>query len=161
MAKEIVTALIDNGDIEVEEQDRIEAQKDFEGIINEYVRAEKEIVEETKSVMAARGLSGSKFSETKRAVAASRKFPLDDDGLDFILNQILEFMLISNNIAEVYAEDHVMRKRMVDIVRKYLKLDDQIDQEVRKRLKHLQEGTRDWEIAYRKTQEEVRRAKGL
>ena len=31
----------------------------------------------------------------------------------------------------------------------------------RLRLKHLQEGTRDWEIAYRKTLDEVRRAKGL
>jgi hypothetical protein len=81
--------------------------------------------------------------------------------LDYVINQLLEFMMISKNIDEVFAEDHVMRKRIADVIRSYLKLDQEVEEEVRKRLKHLEEGTRDWEVAYRKTLEEVRRAKGL
>ncbi|MBW1871301.1 MAG: DUF507 family protein, partial [Deltaproteobacteria bacterium] len=114
-----------------------------------------------KDVLNSRGWGNAKFSEARKIAATARKFPMGDDALDYVINQMLEYMLISPNIAEVYAEDHVMRKRIVVIMRRYLKLDDELDMEVRKRLKNKQEGTRDWEIAYRKTMEEVRRMKGL
>lgn len=161
IARDIVHALLDNQDIEVEEENLMAARSDFEAILSEYSRAERDLADVAKDVMAARGWSSSKFSEAKRVAAQNRKLPLGDDALDYLINQMLEFMLISPHFDEVYAEDHVMRKRMADVLRRYLKLNDDLDAEVRNRLKHLQEGTRDWEIAYRKTLEEVQRAKGL
>jgi len=161
IARDITEALTKNEDIELEEGLEKEAPKDFEAILNEYQRSEREISDLAKDVLNSRGWGNAKFSEARKIAATARKFPMGDDALDYVINQMLEYMLISPNIAEVYAEDHVMRKRIVVIMRRYLKLDDELDMEVRKRLKNKQEGTRDWEIAYRKTMEEVRRLKGL
>jgi uncharacterized protein len=161
IARDIVEALVSKGDIELEEGLEQEAPRDFEAILAEYIRAEREVCEYTRDVLASRGWPSSKYSEARKVAAASKKLPLDDDALDYVINQMLEFMLISPNIAEVYAEDHIMRKKIADIIRRYRKLNEELDAEVRGRLKHLQEGTQDWEIAYQKTMEEMRRTKGL
>lgn len=161
VARDIAKALIEPGDIEVEDENLEAARKDFEAVINEYLRKEKELSDATKDVLASRGWSSAKYGEAKRLAAGSRGVPLGDDAVDYVINQMLEYMLISPNIEEVYAEDHVMRKRIVTIIRKYLKINEEVDQEVRGRLKHLQEGTQDWEVAYRKTLEQIQRAKGL
>jgi hypothetical protein len=161
VARDIAKALIDAGDIEVEEQSLEAAQQDFEAVINEYLRKEKELSDSTKDILSSRGWSSAKFGEAKRIAAGSKGIPLGDDAVDYVINQMLEYMLISPNIEEVYAEDHVMRKRIVTIIRRYLKINEEVDEEVRGRLKHLQEGTRDWEVAYRKTLEQIQRAKGL
>jgi uncharacterized protein len=161
IAKEIVNTLVSNGDIEVEEGLETEAAGDFEAILTEYARKEREVSDYTSDVLSSRGWGNAKYGEARRMAAAGKKVPLDDEALDYIINQMLEFMLMSANIAEVYAEDRIMRKRIADIIRRYLKVHDDLDAEVRKRLRNLQEGTRDWEIAYRKTMEEMRRVKGL
>jgi hypothetical protein len=161
VARDIAKALIDAGDIEVEDENLEAARQDFEAVISEYLRKERELSDATKDVLASRGWSSTKYGEAKRLAAGSRGVPLGDDAVDYVINQMLEYMLISPNIEEVYAEDHVMRKRIVTIIRKYLKINEEVDQEVRGRLKHLQEGTRDWEVAYRKTLEQIQRAKGL
>jgi hypothetical protein len=161
VARDIVKALLDAGDIEVEEQNLEAAREDFAAVINEYLRKEKALSEATKDILASRDWSSAKYGEAKRLAAGSRGIPLGDDAVDYVINQMLEYMLISPNIDEVYAEDHVMRKRIVTVIRKYLKINDEVDAEVRSRLKHLQEGTRDWEVAYKKTLEQIQRAKGL
>jgi len=161
VARDIAKALIDAGDIEVEEEGFEAARQDFEAVINEYLRKEKELSDSTRDILASRGWSSSKYGEAKRIAAGSRGIPLGDEAVDYVINQMLEYMLISPNIEEVYAEDHVMRKRIVTIIRKYLAINEEVDQEVRGRLKHLQEGTRDWEVAYKKTLEQIQRAKGL
>ena len=67
----------------------------------------------------------------------------------------------SNNVDEVYVEDHDLRRRMRPIVRKNIDLDEAVDQEVRGRLKHLQEGTRSWEVEYQRVVGDIQRRKGL
>jgi hypothetical protein len=161
VARDIAKDLIEAGDIEVEAESLDAARQDFEAVINEYLRKERELSDATRDILASRGWSSAKYGEAKRLAAGSRGVPLGDDAVDYVINQMLEYMLISPNIEEVYAEDHVMRKRIVTVLRKYLKINEEVDEEVRGRLKHLQEGTQDWEVAYKKTLEEIQRAKGL
>lgn len=161
LAAEIVTALVDAGDIDVEDEFREGAQEDFVAIINEYLRKEKEVVEAARQLLPARGWGMSRMGDAKRIAAESRNFPLGDDGIDYIIEQMLEFMMLSGNIEEVFAEDHVMRKRIVDVIRKFAKIHEEVDLEVRSQLRHLQEGTADWDIQYQRVSEQVRRKKGL
>ena len=74
---------------------------------------------------------------------------------------MIEFLLISRNVEEVYAEDTSLRKKVFQIFKKHLDVDDEIDREARARLKHLQEGTSAFDIEYNKTVEQIRRARGL
>lgn len=161
IAREMVDKLVGAGDIEIEEGLESETVKDFEAILNEYVRAEKEVGQTTRKLLQARGWPSSRYAEARRAASEIRRVPLGEDAIAYIIEQILEFLMLSGRIAEVYAEDRVMRKRLAELMRRHLRLHEELDAEVRKRLKNVQEGTRDWEIAYSRTMEQLRRAKGL
>jgi hypothetical protein len=50
---------------------------------------------------------------------------------------------------------------MRDPLRKQIVEEQAFEQEVRGRLKHVQEGTGIWEIEYRRMMEDIRRRKGL
>ncbi len=161
IARDIAQVLMDNKDIEVEPDLVEEAREDFASIMREFKRQDDALVDEAKTLLIRRDWPYSKFSMARRMVAAQRKFPLGDDGVDYVINQMLEFMLISKNIEEVFSPDNVLRKRIVTILRKHMDIDEEVDREVRARLKHLQEGTSDWEIQYKQVLEQVRRNKGL
>lgn len=161
LAKEIVQDLVKKGHIEVEAELVEEAREDLVAIMREYQAQVDGITAEAKTILIRRDWPRSKMSEAKRMIAAQRKLPFGDDGLDYVINQMLEFMLISNNVEEVYAGDHLMRKCIITIFRKYTKMDEEVDKEARARLRHIEEGTSDWEIQYPRTVEQIRRIKGL
>jgi hypothetical protein len=160
-ARDILKALVDGGDIVVEANQMEEAQEDFAAVLREYNRREEEIFREAKDVLQLRGLEAGKLQEVKRQVAARRGLPLGDEGLDYVIDQMLEFMMRSSHIDEVFAEDHVMRKRIVEVLRKYQQVHQEVDAEVRGRIRNVQEGTSEWEIQYRRVMDQVRRNRGL
>jgi hypothetical protein len=86
---------------------------------------------------------------------------MGDEGIEYVIGQMIEFLLISRNVEEVYAEDTSLRKKVFQIFKKHLDVDDEIDREARARLKHLQEGTAAFEVEYQKTVELLRRSRGL
>jgi hypothetical protein len=94
-------------------------------------------------------------------MADVRGFKMGDDGIDFIIDQMIEFLLVSRNVEEVYAEDNVLRKKLHGIMKRHLDIDEDVDREARSRLKHLQEGTSAWDIEYQKAVEQIRRNRGL
>ncbi len=161
LAREIVEALVQSRDIELEPGAQQETVLDMQAILAEYARTEREIGSAAKDLLAARDWHSDRYAEARRMAAAMRRVPLDDEAIEYVFGQMLEFMMMSSRVAEVFAPDNVMRKRISDILRRHLRLHEELDAEVRRRIKHLQEGTRDWEIAYSKNMEQVRRAKGL
>ncbi|HEY6910002.1 MAG TPA: DUF507 family protein, partial [Myxococcales bacterium] len=108
-----------------------------------------------------RGYDHSRFNQVKREMADVRGFKMGDEGIDYIINQMIEFLLISRNVEEVFAEDHSIRRKIYQVFKKHLDVDEDIDREARSRLKHLSEGTQAWEVEYQKTVEQIRRNKGL
>jgi hypothetical protein len=161
IAKDIVADLTSNGHIEVEAENMDDAREDFASIMREYQQQEEALTESAKAMLIRRDWPRSKLAEAKQIVAAQRRLPMGDDGIDYVIEQMLEFLLISNNIEEVYAPDNILRRRIVLIMRKYQGLDDEVEKEVRARLKHLEEGTSDWEIQYKRVRETIRRNKGM
>ena len=54
-----------------------------------------------------------------------------------------------------------MRKRMTDILKKHMQIDDEIDAEVRRRIKNLEEGTATWEVEYQKALDQIKKNRRL
>lgn len=160
IASEMIGNLADAGDIEVE--DRHEAELDVEAVLKEYVRTEREINDKAKDMLEKRGLDQGQFGKVKRIVAEERGFGLgEDDSLTWICNQIVETFMQSAHIDEVFADDGVLRRKMKDILRKHMQLDSELDDEARRRLRNLQEGTAAWEIEYQKVLGQLKKGKGL
>src|SRR6185503_19432325 len=123
IANEVIGKLVADGDLEV--SDGHEAQLDVASVLKEYLKVDKELNDRTKDIMEIRGLPHSAFGRTKRTLADQKAFGLGE---------------------EIYADDVVMRRKMKDILRKHMAVDEELDQEVRQRIKNLQEGTAAWEI---------------
>src|SRR5712671_3422448 len=137
IARDTVATLMADGDIEVETMRVADAEMDMAAILKEYLAAEERVTQATREALERRGYDHSKF------------------------NQMIEFLLISRNVEEVYAEDHQIRKKIYQVFKKHLDVDEDIDREARARLKHLSEGTQAWDVEYQKTVEQIRRNKGL
>ena len=161
IAREIVERLTKDGDVEVEPLRVGDAEMDMASIMKEYLASEERVNQATREALDRRGYDQSRFAQVKREMADVRGFKMGDEGIDYIIDQMIEFLLVSRNVEEVYAEDHGLRKKVFQIFKKHLDVDDEIDREARARLKHLQEGTSAWDIEYQKTVELLRRSRGL
>ena len=161
IAREVVQTLMQDGDVEVETLRIADAEMDMAAIMKEYLAAEERVKAATREALERRGYDHSKFNQVKREMADVRGFKLGDEGIEFVINQCLEFLLISRNVEEVFSEDHTMRAKVMQVMKRHLDIDDEIDREARARLKHLEEGTSAWEVEYQKVLEQIRRARGL
>ena len=161
IARDVIARLMQDGDIEVETMRVADAEQDVAAIMRQYLSDEEAVNQATKEALERRGYDYSQFNRTKREMADVRGHKLGEEGVDYMINQVLEFLLISRNVEEVFAEDHTMRKKIHGVFKRYLEVEDDIDREVRARLRHLEEGTADWEIEYRRQVEQVKRLKGL
>lgn len=159
MAAEMVDAIVKAKDIETDAPAEVKA--DIEAVLNQYIRDEAAVTEKAKDLVAQRSLPQTEFSRIKKLVADERKIKLGDDGVDYLLDQLVEMLMHSANVEEVFAEDYELRRKMREPLRKQLAEEQSLVDEVRGQLKHVQEGTGLWEVEYRRMMEDVRRRKGL
>ena len=159
IAEEMIRTLSTDGDIEV--GDANEAQLDVEAILKEYVRVDRELTDKAKDLMEQRNLPYGQFGKLKRAMAEEKQFALGEEATAWMANQILESFMASAHVEEVFADDVVLRKKVRDILRKHMMVDEELDQEVRNRIKNLEEGTQAWELEYKRAMDQIKRKHGL
>lgn len=159
IAAEVITRLTTDGDLEV--SDGREAQLDVAAVLKEYIRVDRELTERAKDILQIRGLPHSHLARTKRQLAEQKDFGLDEEAVSWITTQLLETFMQSRNVEEVFGEDVVLRKKIKEIVTKHMQVEDELDQEVRQRLKNLQEGTGAWEIEYARVLDQVKQKHGI
>jgi uncharacterized protein len=156
---EIVKSLVEMGDIEV--TDKAEAEMDVQAVLKEYLRLEREITDKAKDLLQKRNLPYEQFGKVKRTLAGEKAFGLGEDGLDWMTTQMIESFMQSPHIAEIFVEDAVLRKHMVEVLKKHMQVDEELDEEVRRRIKNLQEGTSTWEVEYGRVLDQIKRNRGL
>jgi len=159
IAHEMVTALVKGKDIETESPNEVQA--DIEAVLNQYVQDEKNVQERARDMMAARGLSQNELPRIRKLVADEKHIKLGDDAIDYLLDQLVEMLMHSANVDEVFSEDYELRRKMRDPLRKQLAEEQALEAEVRGHLRHVQEGTGLWEVEYRRMMEDIKRRKGL
>src|SRR3954452_12532041 len=151
ISREGIQIMMQDGDIEVEPMRVADAEMDMSAIMREYLANEERVNAATREALERRGYDHSRFNQVKREMADVRGFKMGDEGIEYVIGQMIEFLLISRNVEEVYAEDTILRRKIFGIFKKHLDVDDEIDREARNRLKNLQEGTPEWDIEYNRT----------
>jgi len=159
IASEMVDALVKGGDIETESPNEVKA--DIEAVLGQYIRDELEVSDRAKDFLAQRNMGPNELNRIKKLMADERKIKIGEDAIDYLLDQLVEMLMHSGNVEEVFSEDYVLRRKMRDPLRKQLGEEQDLQAEVRERLKHVQEGTALWEVEYRRTLEDIKRRKGL
>ncbi|MCO4771150.1 MAG: DUF507 family protein [Deltaproteobacteria bacterium] len=161
IAEDIINTFSLDGDIVVEAPYKEEAERDVRAIMEEYLRTESKVVQETRELMERRQITYDQFGKVKSGIADNWSHKTGDDGIRYIVSQILEMFMISNNVEEVFGDDRNMRKTLMRIYRKHLVEEADLDREVRSRLKNLRPGSEKWDIEYKRVMDDVRRKRGL
>jgi hypothetical protein len=159
LSEEIVKSLVENTDIEC--SSKKEVAQDLESVFMSYITADREATERAKQLLEVRNLPQSEFGRIKKLAAEQKGIKVGDELMDYLLDQLIEMLMHSNNVDEVFVEDHALRRRMRPILKKHLDIDEQLDVEVRKQIKHVTEGTRTWEVEYQRVMGDIQRRKGL
>ena len=159
IAAEIVKTLVDNDELSI--LDRGESELDVQAVLKEYLRLDRECTEKAKDLLQKRNLPYEHFGKIKRQLAAEKAFGLGDESLDWMTTQMIESCMQSPHVEEVFADDATLRKRMTDILKKHMQIDDEIDAEVRRRIKNLEEGTATWEVEYQKALGQIKKNRRL
>jgi len=161
ISKEIMANLRNDGDLEVDDTKLEEAELDLAAILVEYCNAEDKLSQDTREALLRRGLSPDRYAQVKKSLAENRNHKTGEEGLEYVINQMLEGLMHSRNIEEVFAEDHEMRRKIHQTMVKFLGIDEEIDRDARSRLKNLREGSAEWDIEYEKIVGQLKRQRGL
>ena len=159
IATEVVRALLSGKDIEAEIPKEVEA--DVASVLNQYLNDEREVNDRAKDVIERTGKSNADYQRIREMVASEKGIKIGDETLDYLLDQVVEMLMHSNNVDEVYVEDVELRRKMAPIFKKHMAVDGTLDAEVRAQLRHVKEGSREWEVEYARVLEQVKRRKGL
>jgi len=159
LAAEMVRPLIDGGDIEADQPKEVEA--DIEAVLQQYMRDEQAATDRAKEILQQRGLPQTEYNRVKKLAADERKIKIGEDAVDYLLDQLVEMLMHSANVGEIFVEDYVLRRKMRDPLRKLAAEEDELQAEVRAQLKHVKEGSSVWEVEFRRMMEDVKRRKGL
>lgn len=156
---DLVRELTAQGDIEVE--DAAEVRLDLEAVLKEFVRRERQMIDEAKDRMQREGLSYSQLGRVRQRVAKEMGFPQQDETLPYLIDQLLNMLFHSANVAEIYADDTTLRKKMTPVLRHHMEVESGLDAEVRSKIKNLQEGTAAFEVEYAKVMDQIKHKRGL
>jgi hypothetical protein len=159
IAADIVRMLTVDKDIETTQA--AEVEEDLAAVMREYLRMEREITEKAKDRAERIGAGAAEVQRFKRQMAEERNFGLGAEAVSWILDQLVQMLLRSNNVDEVFSEDAVLRRKMRQVLERHMSIDDEMDKEVRSRLKHLREGTQSWDIEYARVMEQVKRRRNI
>jgi uncharacterized protein len=141
----------------VETEAPLEAQRDLESVLDQYVRDEQEVSQKARDLAAARNLPTTEQARIRGELAQQRGIRVGEEAIDYLLEQLVAMLDQSSHIEEIFAEDHelkrILRAPMRDEVKRY----EQQEEQVQKRMKHVgEEGTR-WDVEYQRIREEVSR----
>lgn len=162
IAQEVVRILATAGkDGGIEPGDPREVERDVAAVLQSYLDAEREIGDSARELLARTGRGQGELQRVMAQIAESKGIKLGEEALDYVLDQIVEMLMHSNNVEEIWGADVELRRRMAPVFKKYMAASGGLDAEVRAQLRHVQEGTRDYEVEYGRVLEQVKRRKGL
>lgn len=159
IAKELLATLTKQQAIEVE--DAAEVETDFEAVLKEYLRLDRDVTNEARSVLERRGLGYQQLPRVRSEVAKRRHAPEPDDILPYLVQQLINILFHSRFVEEVFAEDDRIRTLMVPVLRRHLDVEEELDAAIRGKMKNLNEGTPEFEIEYQRISGTVKRSLGL
>lgn len=157
LSKDLLRSLIKDGAIELVADRMQEAEMDIESVLREYHRQEREVHEQAKDILSSRQMDFSNLRRVKSQLAQQRGIKIDDEGYDYLIDQIVEMMFHSHNVEEIYSADAELRRRLLPVMKKYIAEEEAIEDQARQRLKNLDEGTLTWEVEIARTINEIRR----
>lgn len=159
VAEDLLRNLLKGEFLEVLPENQEEVEQDIQSVLREYIRLDRELVEGARDQIAQRGRGS--IGREKRHLAKMMGLSIADDPVGYITDQLIETFFHSHFVEEVFGADHDLRRCMTPILRGHMEVQQELDREVRDKIKNLEEGSAAWEIEYQKVMGSLKRTKKL
>lgn len=160
VASEILRTLGNGELLELVDEMRGEAELDIIGVLREYNRMSRQIREQARE----QSYSGDyrEISRARRRLARERGVELGEEGVGYVVEQIIETLLASPNFEEIYATDLELRAAILPIIKSHSRgQEEELDTMVRARIQNLEEGSTSWDIEYERVMSTLREKRGM
>lgn len=161
IAHAVLERLVNEGDLEIEPENRAEAEQDLVAIMDMYLRRDQELREAVREEMERRAISYDQYGKVRSEVAESWGHPVGDEVDRYLSRQITENFMISRWISEVFGEDREIYKKILDVLKSHDVDERQLRQEAEDRIKNIPEGSVERQEALNRALKEVRKKHGL
>ena len=122
-----------------------EFRQDIRAVLNNYVNTDRRLTEEARKIVSARGDDPSMIYAEKRRLAKHENFGLNEDAPSYIVGQLIEALLHTESVEEVYAQDREIHLLLLNEIREIMSNQRNLQQEVEQRIKTLERGSQTWE----------------
>lgn len=161
IAQDIVTKLVDEGDVELVPGMKSEAEADLESIMKNYLRQERRLSNIVRDHIADYKIDYDRRGEIRRDKAKDIGHPIGDRVMPYLATQFNRMIMNSPNFDEVYSDDNSIRSKIFDVLRKNNVNEAELREEAQARLSNLDENSLEYQIRYREAISDVRRRRGL
>lgn len=157
----VLERLVNEGDIELDAENRVEAEQDLVAIMEMYLRRDQDLREAVREEMERRGIPYDQYGKTRSEVADRWGHPVGDDVDRFLARQFVENFMISKFVDEVYSEDREIYKKILDSLKAHDVDERALRAEAEERIKNIPEGSVERQEALNRALKEVRKRHGL
>lgn len=161
IAKAVIDRLAAEKDIEVEPESRVEAEQDLIAIMESFLKRDMDLREAVRESMSRRAIPYEHFSKVRGEIADFWGHPTGDSIQKFLARQFVENFMISRWIDEVYTDDDLLFKKIMDTIKSFDVDENALRTEAADRVKNIPEGSTDYENAFKNALKEVRKRHGL
>jgi len=161
IANAVIDTLCNDGDIEVDLEERPEAEEDLVAIMDTFLRRDLDLRDAVKDTMSRLNIPYDRYSKVRSELAEDWGHPTGESVKKYLSRQFVENFMISNFVQEVFSDDEMLFRKILDIIRS-LDVDERgLRDEAKTMVKNVNEGTVDYEIAFAEALKEVKRRHGL
>ncbi len=157
----VIKRLCEDGDIDVELEDRPEAEQDLIAIMETFLSRDLDLRDAVKDTMSSRAIPYDRYSKVRSEIAEEWGHPTGESVKKYLSRQFVENFMMSNFVQEVYADDEALFRKTLDIIRSFDVDERALRDEARTLIKNVSEGTVDYEIAFAQALKETKRRHGL
>jgi len=122
-----------------------ELRRDVQSVLYSYLNNDQRLHREARARVERQGEDQSEVYNTKRQLAKQEGFGLGEEAPSYIIEQLIETMLHSSSVEEIFAEDKELRMALLPILRESMNTRRNLQQEVSTRLKQIERSSQSWE----------------
>ena len=161
IAHAVLKRLADEGDIEVVPEDREEAERDLQAVMEMYLKRDTDLRESVRENMERKAIPYDQYGKVRSEVAEQWQHPVGDEVDRYLSRQFIENFMISRFVSEVFSEDREIYKKILDVLRAHDVDERALRAEAEERIKNIPEGSVERQDALNRALKEVRKRHGL
>src|SRR5205807_4051391 len=124
IAQEVVRTLLSSKDIEVEDAgQQKEVVADVEAVLKSYLDTERIVEEKTRDLLQRTNRGPTEYPTVRQQIAEHHGIKVGDETLDYLLDQVVQMLMHSQHVDEVFAEDVELRRHMAPLFKKHMGVD--------------------------------------